>query len=76
MSVSSNKQYNLHFEKWKKKVNVLSEVFFMSWGKLCLKYSYFPFWDIIFFIFDEVGLKNQTENWISSLGVYKDNKKK
>ena len=75
MSVASNKQYNLHFKKWKKKVNVLSEVFFTSWGKLRLKYSYFPFSDVIFFIFDEAGVKKQTENQMSSLVVYKEQQK-
>lgn len=63
MSVASNKQYNLRFKKLKKKVNVLSEVFFKSGGKWCLKYSYIPFSDNFIEISDQAGVKkNQPTN--------------
>lgn len=59
MSVASNKQYNLRFKKLKKKVNVLSEVFFKSGGKWCLKYSYIPFSDNFIEISDQAGVKKK-----------------
>lgn len=59
MSDASNKQYNLHFKNAKKKVNVLSEV--SLWvEENCLKYSYFPFSDIILFFLIKLGLKTES----------------